>query len=104
MKSGITDSNTNRLKHQLDMTFPITNRWMLSFKNTLYQNLNMDESSWFADCSVSYSFKKMEFRLDINNILGKTTYEREFISSIERNYYRYTLRPREAVAKVSFTF
>lgn len=104
MKSGITDSKTDRLKHKLDMTFPITNRWMLSFKNTLYQNLNTDESSWFADCSVSYSFKKMEFRLDINNILGKSTYEREFISSIERNYYRYTLRPREVVAKVSFTY
>lgn len=104
MKSGTTDSKTDRLRHKLDMTFPITSRWMLSFKNSLFQNLNTDENSWFADCSVSYSFKKMELRLDINNILGKTTYEREFISSIERNYYRYTLRPREVLAKVSFTF
>ena len=104
MKSGITDSKTDRLRHKLDMTFPITSRWMLSFKNSLYQNLDTDENFWFADCSVSYFFKKMELRLDINNILGKTTYEREFISSIERNYYCYTLRPREVLAKVSFTF
>ena len=104
MKSGTTDSKTDRLRHKLDMTFPITSRWMLSFKNSLYQNLDTDENFWFADCSVSYFFKKMELRLDINNILGKTTYEREFISSIERNYYCYTLRPREVLAKVSFTF
>lgn len=104
MKSGITDSKTDRLRHKLDMTFPITSRWMLSFKNSLYQNLDTDENFWFADCSVSYFFKKMELRLDINNILGKTTYEREFISSIERNYYCYTLRPREVLAKLSFRF
>lgn len=104
MESGITKSKNDRLKHKLDMTFPITSRWMLSFKNTVCQNLDTDENSWFSDCSISYAIKKMEFRLDINNILGKSTYEREFISSIEHNYYRYTLRPREVLAKVSFTF
>lgn len=42
--------------------------------------------------------------MSVNNILVKDTYEQEFISSIERNYYRYTLRPREVLAKVTFTF
>lgn len=104
MKSGITDSKVNRLKHQLDMFFPITNKWMLSIKNTVCQSLDTDEDTWFSDFSASYRHKKMEFRLDMNNIFGKSTYEREFISSIERNYYRYTLRPREVLAKLSFTF
>lgn len=104
MKSSITNSKNDRLKHQLDLTFPITDKWMFSFRNTVCQNLDTDEDSWFADFSTSYSFKEMELRLDVNNILGKSTYEREFISSIERNYYCYTLRPREVLAKVSFTF
>lgn len=104
MKSGITNSKMDRLKHQLDLTFPITNRLMFGFKNTVCQSLDTNENTWFADCSVSYSFKKIEFCVDINNILGKDTYEREFISSIERNYYRYTLRPREVSAKVLLTF
>ena len=104
MKSGVTDSKVDRLKHQLDMFFPIANKWMLSLKNTVCQSLDTDENTWFSDFSASYTHKKMEVRLDVNNIFGKSTYEREFISSIERNYYRYTLRPREVLAKVSFTF
>ena len=104
MKSDMTDSRVDRLKHQLDMFFPIADKWMLSFKNTICQSLDTNENTWFSDFSACYTHNKMEFRLDVNNILGKDIYEREFISSIERNYYRYTLRPREVLAKVSFTF
>lgn len=104
MKSGFADSKVDQLKHRLDINFPITNRFMLSMKNTVCQLLDVNENSWFADFSASYSHKKMEFRLAINNILGKSTYEREYVSSIERNYYRYTLRPREVLVNVSFTF
>ena len=77
---------------------------MFSLKNNIYQSLNTGENSWFADFVASYTHKRMEFQLNVNNMLGKSTYEREFVSSIERNYYRYTLRPREVLAKVSFTF
>ena len=104
MNLGVTDSKVDHLKHQLDMYFPITNKWMLSLENTVYQSLDTNKNTWFSDISASYTHKKMEIRLDINNIFGKSSYEREFISSIERNYYRYTLRPREVLAKVSFTF
>lgn len=104
MKSGFADSKVDQLKHRLNINFPITNRFMLSMKNTVCQLLDVNENSWFADFSASYSHKKMEFRLAINNILGKSTYERESVSSIERNYYRYTLRPREVLVNVSFTF
>lgn len=37
-----------------------------------------------------------------HSVEGK--HEREFVSSIERNYYRFTLRPREFLAGLSFTF
>ena len=104
MKSDITDSKVDRLKHQLDIIFPITSKWMFSLKNNIYQSLNTDDNSWFTDFVASYTHKRMEFQLNVNNMLGKSTYEREFVSSIERNYYRYTLRPREVLAKVSFTF
>lgn len=66
--------------------------------------METEECSWFTDFAAGYTYKRMEFQLTLNNLLGKSVYEREFISSIERNYYCYTLRPREAVAKVSFTF
>lgn len=104
MKSPLADSRINQLKHSLDFAFPITQHLRLELDNTVHQSLETEECSWFTDFAASYTYKRMEFQLSLNNLLGKSVYEREFISSIERNYYCYTLRPREAVAKVSFTF
>lgn len=104
MKSPVVDSRINQLKHNLNLTFPVTKNLQFGLNNSIYQSLETDEHSWFVDFNVSYMCKRMEFQLLVNNILSKDTYEREFISSIERNYYRYTLRSREVLAKVSFSF
>ena len=104
MKSELADSRINQLKHNANLIFPITRSLQFGINNAIYQSLETKENSWFTDFTASYTYKQMEFQLSVNNILGKSTYEREFISSIERNYYRYTLRPREVLAKVSFAF
>ncbi|MBQ3243232.1 MAG: hypothetical protein IJB01_01345, partial [Bacteroidaceae bacterium] len=104
MKSELADSKINQLKHNANLIFPITRSLQFGINNAIYQSLETKENSWFTDFTASYTYKQMEFQLSVNNILGKSTYEREFISSIERNYYRYTLRPREVLAKVSFAF
>jgi hypothetical protein len=104
MKSELADSRINQLKHNANLTFPITRNFQFGINNTIYQSLETKENTWFTDFMASYTYKRMEFQLNVNNILGKSTYEREFISSIERNYYRYTLRPREVLVKVSFAF
>lgn len=104
MKSSFVDSRINHLRHYLGLTFPITQNLLIGVDNTIYQSLETEENSWFADFTASYTHKRMEFRLNVNNLLGKSIYQRESISSIEKNYYRYTLRPREVLAKVSFTF
>ena len=104
MKSELADSRINQLKHNANLIFPITRSLQFGINNAIYQSLETKENSWFTDFTASYTYKRVEFQLNVNNILGKSTYEREFISSIERNYYRYTLRPREVLAKVSFAF
>ena len=104
MKSSFVDSRINHLRHYLGLTFPITQNLLIGVDNTIYQSLETEENSWFADFTASYTHKRMEFQLNVNNLLGKSIYQRESISSIEKNYYRYTLRPREVLAKVSFTF
>ena len=104
MKSELADSRINQLKHNANLIFPITRSLQFGINNAIYQSLETKENSWFTDFTASYTYKRIEFQLNINNILGKSTYEREFISSIQRNYYRYTLRPREVLAKVSFAF
>ncbi len=104
MKSSAADSRANCLKNKLDLSFPVTNNLRLDFKNAFYHSVEMKENSWFSDFSASYTYKKMEFQLIANNLWGKTIYEREFVSSIESNFYRYTLRPREFIVKISFSF
>lgn len=104
MKSELADSRINQLKHNANLIFPITRSLQFGINNAIYQSLETKENSWFTDFTASYTYKRIEFQLNVNNILGKSIYERKFISSIERNYYRYTLRPREVLAKVSFAF
>ncbi len=104
MKSPAYDSKINHLKHLLKLTFPITNNLYFGVNNALHQSIETDEYSYFSDLFANYTYKRIEFQLNINNLLGKSAYEREFVSSIERNFYRYTLRPREIIGKISFTF
>ena len=104
MKYELADSRINQLKHNANLIFPITRSLQFGINNAIYQSLETKENSWFTDFTASYTYKRVEFQLNVNNILGKSTYEREFISSFERNYYRYTLRPREVLVKVSFAF
>ena len=98
------NSKVNKLKHVFNMNFPITDYLMLSLNNTFYQSLGICKFSWFADFSIKYTHKKMEFVIDANNILNKSRYNRESISSIQKNYYYYMLRPCDITCKVSFSF
>lgn len=104
MHSHSTDSRVNQLKHSIDLSFPVSEKLIFSVTNACHQSLETEEHSWFTDFSAIYTYKKLEFQLKVNNILGKSVYEREFVSSIERNYYRFTLRPREFMAGISFSF
>ncbi len=104
MKSPLTTSDVNTLKHRLNLTFPLTDHLQLGLDNTLLQSLEAKESSWFADFLASYTHKRMEFQFRVNNLLGRSLYERDYVSSIEQTYCRYTLRPREFLAKAAFTF
>ena len=104
MNLSSIDSQVNKLKHVFNMNFPITDYLMLSLNNTFYHSLGICRFSWFADFSINYTHKRMEFAIDANNILSKSRYNRESISSIQKNYYYYMLRPCDVTCKVSYSF
>ena len=99
-----TDIQTDRLTHQADITLPLFTNFTFSIKNSICQSLDIDKHTWFADLSAMYTFKRFDFEIIVNNLIGQSRYEQEFISSIEQNYYRYTLRLREIIGKISFNF
>lgn len=104
INSPAADTRLNWWNHNFDLSFPITDKLLLSLDNSIYQSVENNENSWFADFSLRYTLKRTEFRLDVNNIMGRSVYEREFVSSIEQNRCLYTLRPREVIVGVSFSF
>ena len=104
LDSPTANSRVNQWRHQADLSFPITDDLLLGINSAFHQSVETHEDSWFSDFYANYTYKRVEFQLKVNNIMGKSTYEREFVSSIERNYYRYTLRPREFIIGLSFNF
>ena len=104
LDSPTADSKANQWRHHADVSFPITDNFLLGMTNAFHQSVETHEDSWFSDFYANYTYKRVEFQLKVNNIMGKSTYEREYVSSIERNYYRYTLRPRELIVGISFNF
>lgn len=104
LHSFSTDNHVNQLRHTLKLVFPISSSLMFNFDNALYQSIETKEDSWFMDFSSQYSYKRVNFELRINNIMGHSRYEQEFVTSIERTGCLFKIRPREVIAKVSFAF
>lgn len=80
-------------------------KWLVEWGNELYHsNDNTVSSTFFSDLSVSYKTKNIEAGLAINNIFGKQTFERRYITDTRRLYTVSRLRPRELLVKLRFGF
>lgn len=102
LKSYSADSRINQFKHTLKMVFPISSCWNFSIDNSLSHS-DQTKESWFTDISSQYSYKRINFELLVHNLMGSSFYEQELVTSIERTYNIFTIRPRELLIKVSFT-
>lgn len=67
---------------------------------------NDDNTSFciFSDASLSYRTKKYEISVECNNMSGKDTFRCRYITSYSSTLSVFKLRPREAVAKITFNF
>ena len=64
--------------------------------NEWYHNsANGSHNSYFLDTHASYKTQRYELRLDLYNLLGKSTYVNSIISSTTNIYSVYQLRARE---------
>jgi len=104
LRSYSTNTQVNLFHHALKTVFPISSRWMFQLDNSLYRSMEANKNFWFMDFLSRYSYKGLELELKVNNVIGHVSYEQEFVSSIEQNNCLFMVRPREIVAKVSFSF
>jgi hypothetical protein len=85
--------------------FVMPGYWQVECSNDIYHSNDKSVSfCYFSDLAVSYRRKEYEIGITLNNIFGKTEYERRTITTDQRLYNITRLRPREIVAKVSFNF
>jgi TonB dependent receptor. len=52
------------------------------------------------DCSLSYTFRKVKFSLDVNNILNTDSFIYSYYSGIYGYYSAYSIRPRSVMLRV----
>ena len=52
------------------------------------------------DCSLSYTFRKVKFSLDVNNILNTDSFIYSYYSGIYGYYSAYLIRPRSVMLRV----
>lgn len=54
------------------------------------------------DCSLGYTFRKVKFSLDVNNILNTDSFVYSYYSGIYGYYSAYSIRPRSVMLTVRF--
>ena len=54
------------------------------------------------DCSLGYTFRKVKFRLDVNNILNTDSFIYSYYSGIYGYYSAYSIRPRTVMLTARF--
>ena len=54
------------------------------------------------DCSLSYTFRKVKFSLDVNNILNTDSFIYSYYSGIYGYYSAYSIRPRSVMLTARF--
>lgn len=77
----------------------------LSFDNNIYYNTSENAPVlYFADISLSYSFKRSEIQLSGNNIFNKNKYQKRNFGSFSEAYDIIFLHERQFMLKYMFDF
>lgn len=84
--------------------FPATD-WKLKWNNLLITgNKPVHSSIYFMDAAASYSLKRLEIELTVNNVLNKQNFQQTIYSSMNESSTLNYFRPREILAKFMVSF
>lgn len=104
LKSGTTHTSVNLFRYAVKAVCPLSEHWLLQVDNYLHRTVEADTHTWFTDFLVRYTGKRIEAELSARNLLGHEEYTQEFVNSMERSVHLFEMRPREVIAKLSFSF
>lgn len=92
-------------RHSLVCNILPSKNWQIKWNNIFYHSNDASiASTFFSDLSLTYTTKKWDAGISMQNIFNKHSYIQEYAGSMIESTYIYALRPREIIAKFTFSF
>lgn len=104
--NGAGLSPISTVRQELDLSYVINRRLSMTAHGEHYFNASVegdDRNIFFADLSVSYKAKRMEYILEGRNLLNSTTFSEARLGGTSSFVYTTKLRPVSVMLKIRFT-
>lgn len=102
--SAIAGGRTMRHFYHNINVYIMPGQWRVEWRNEIFHSNDRSVTScYFADIAASYSFKRCELGIELNNITGRDTYQSMSITTSRQTLSVNRLRPRELLAGVRFS-
>ncbi len=107
--SGSTDSDDkldpiNSFIDAATMNYILPNGLIFSFGMEYYDTRNgsRKQNFYLLDAGISYTWKRVRFTLDYNNILNTTDYVYTYYGTLSSYYSEYRIRPASVLLSARF--
>ncbi|MDO5421841.1 MAG: carboxypeptidase-like regulatory domain-containing protein [Bacteroides sp.] len=91
-------------RHELNFHVTLSPHWKLKFANTPFHDNRNHIFTYFADASIRFTHRLFDIEMNGRNLFNHTHINYINIGSLTEKYANYTLRPREFLLKLRFSF
>lgn len=103
-RAGNEGIKTWNYRHELNLYLVLSPHWKWKFANTLSHDSRNCVFAYFADASICFTHRLFDVEMNGRNLFDHAHFKSVNIGSLTEKYADYTLRPREFLLKVRFSF
>lgn len=101
---GSTPAEAWHYKHKLDVNLIFSSQWRAQLGNSLSHDNKNKQITYFADASLTFSHRLFDIEASVHNLFNHSHLDNVYIDNLTEQYTSLTLRPREFILKVMFSF
>lgn len=102
--NGGTTTEAWHYKHKLDVNFIFSSQWRARLGNSLSHYNKNKQVTYFADASLTFSHRLFDIEAGVHNLFNHSHFNNIYIDNLTEQYTSLTLRPREFLLKIMFSF
>lgn len=91
-------------KHKLDVNLIFSSQWRAQLGNSLSHDNKNKQITYFADASLTFSHQLFDIEASVHNLFNHSHLDNIYINNLTEQYTNHTLRPREFLLKIMFSF